>query len=242
MSIGSTVGGVAKRIDRQLGIRPWLRGEPRPPAGGFDLAGEKILDWGWICANLPQGRRRALEIGSGISPIVPAMLTLGYDVTAVDLCEDLSRQVSGFRFFMGDFNSLSLDPWFDIVVLCSVVEHMGLSGRFNSNGDPEADLKTMRKVQRLLAPDGLVFLTIPVGQDVVHVPWHRVYGTDRLPRLLDGFTVTKSRFLVKEPWGPWNECDRETAVACAPDIQRYALGEFILRNGNSKRTEGLCRE
>lgn len=228
MSIGSSLGGVAKRIDRQLGIRPWLRGEPRPPAGGFDLAGEKILDWGWICANLPRGPKRALEIGSGTSPIVPTMLSMGYDVTAVDLSEDLSRQVSGVRFFLGDFNTLKLEPGFDIVVLCSVVEHVGLSGRYNSGGDPEGDLKAMSKIQRLLSPDGLVFLTVPVGCDVVHGSWHRVYGPERLPRLLSGFEIIKSRFLTKKPWGPWSECDREAALAHPPEIQRYALGEMIL--------------
>ena len=41
-----------KGLDREFGVRAWLRGEPRPPRGGFDLAGEKIIDWGWICANL----------------------------------------------------------------------------------------------------------------------------------------------------------------------------------------------
>lgn len=228
MSIGSSLGGVAKRIDSQLGIRPWLRGESRPPAGGFDLAGEKILDWGWICANLPRGPKRALEIGSGISPIVPAMLAMGYDVTAVDLCEDLSRQVSGFHFLMGDFNALKLESGFDVIVLCSVVEHIGLSGRFNSGGDSDGDLKAMRKIQELLGPNGQLFLTIPVGEDVVHGSWHRVYGPERLPRLLNGFEVTKSRFLIKEPWGPWNECNREAALAYPRDIQRYALGEMIL--------------
>ena len=228
MSMSRTLGAVAKRVDQQLGIRPWLRGEPRPPAGGFDLAGEKILDWGWICANLPRAPKRALEIGPGISPIVPAMLAMGYDVTAVDLCEDLSRQVSGFRFRLGDFNAEEFEPDFDVVVLCSVVEHIGLAGRFNSTGDREGDLKAMSKVHRLLSPDGLVFLTLPVGQDVVHGSWHRVYGPERLPRLLSAFDIVKSRFLIKKPWGPWYECDRETALAHPPEIQRYALGEMML--------------
>ena len=38
MSARTAIKTIAKDIDRRLGIRPWLRGEPR---GGFDLAGEK---------------------------------------------------------------------------------------------------------------------------------------------------------------------------------------------------------
>jgi SAM-dependent methyltransferase len=228
MALGNLLGQLGRKIDRQFGAMAWLRGEPRPPAGGFDLDGEKLIDWGWICANLPREPRRALEIGSGKSPIVPAMLALGYDVTAVDLCEDLSRQVAGFRLLLGDFNALEIGPGFDVVVLCSVVEHIGLSGRYNSGEDPDGDLKAMRKIHSLLGPGGQLFLTISVGQDVVHRPWHRVYGRMRLPLLLEGFDIVQSRFLLKEPWGPWRECDEKTALKHPPQIQRYALGEMIL--------------
>ena len=54
MALGNAIGTVARRVDRRVGVRAWLRGDPRPPAGGFDLDGEKLLDWGWICANLPR--------------------------------------------------------------------------------------------------------------------------------------------------------------------------------------------
>jgi len=193
MTLGRTLGTVAKRLDQQLGIRAWLTGEPRPPAGGFDLDGEKLIDWGWICAHLPREPKRALEIGSGKSPTIPAMLALGYQVVAVDLCTDMSRQIEGFQLLLGDFNTLEIPAGFQVVVLCSVVEHVGLSGRFDSTEDAEGDLKAMQKVSSLLHPEGCVFLTIPLGQDVVHRPWHRVYGRDRLPRLLEGFEVVKSR-------------------------------------------------
>ena len=93
MNVQRSVGGLAKQLNRRLGILSWLAGEPRPPVGGFDLAGEKLIDWGWICVNLPRGAKRALDLGSGESPIVPAMLELGYDVVAIDLCKGMSEQI-----------------------------------------------------------------------------------------------------------------------------------------------------
>jgi len=228
MPLGKYLGNAAKRLDREFAIKAWLRGEPRPPGGGFDLAGEKIIDWGWICVNLPPGRKRALEIGCGESPVIPAMLAQGYDVVGVDFDSRLSRELGDFTFVQGDFNEVALVPGFDVIVACSAIEHFGLSGRYGSGEDHDGDLKAMRRLRSLLAPDGIAMLTIPVGTDVVHRPWHRVYGGRRLPLLLEGFRLVKSRFLIKEPWGPWRESTETLALAQPPDIRRYSLGEFIL--------------
>jgi SAM-dependent methyltransferase len=229
MALGKAIGTVARRVDRRFGVRAWLRGEPRPPAGGFDLDGEKLLDWGWICANLPRGRKKALEIGCGESPVIPAMLAMGYEVVGVDLGDRLASLVSGFTHVRGDFNQIDLDSDFNVVVACSSIEHFGLSGRFGSSEDPSGDLKAMQKISRLLLPGGLLFLTIPAGRDAVHKPWHRVYGRERLPRLLQGFEIVQQRFLSKKPWGPWQEANKEGALEYPADIRRYALGQWILR-------------
>lgn len=220
---------LARKINRRLGIVARLNGDVAPPPGGFDLDGEKLIDWAWICANLPHSPKKALEIGPGKSPIISAMLSLGYEVTAIDTCTDASKVISGFRFVCGDFQDFAPESKFDIVVLCSVVEHIGLSGRYNSKEDPDGDLQAMQKIKSLLTVHGQVFLTIPVGSDVVHKPWHRVYGERRLPKLLDGFEVVQSRYLTKEPWGPWQITTQQAALNSPVDVQRYCLGEMILR-------------
>jgi len=229
VSIGSTIGVLVRKIDRRYGVVALLNGEPRPPRGGFDLDGEKLVDWGWICSNLPRGPKRALEVGPGKSPIISAMLSLGYDVTAVDSSADPTTVVDGFRFVRGDFAEFSSNGRFEIIVVCSVVEHFGLAGRYNSKADADGDLKAMERVRALLEPTGRVFLTIPVGQDVVHKPWHRVYGRERLPKLLAGFEVVQSRFLQKMPGGAWFSTTQEQALDIPVDLRRYALGEMILK-------------
>lgn len=220
---------LARKINRRLGIVARLNGDVAPPPGGFDLDGEKFIDWAWICANLPRSPKKALEIGPGKSPIIPAMLLLGYEVTAIDTSADTSKMISGFRFVYGDFQDFAAESEFDLIVLCSVVEHIGLSGRYNSKEDTDGDLKAMRKIKSLLTRDGQVFLTIPVGSDIVHKPWHRVYGKRRLPQLLDGFEVVQSRYLMKQPWGPWQLTSQQEALSFPVDVQRYCLGEMILQ-------------
>ncbi len=229
MAVGNAIGTIARQVDRRFGIRAWLRGEPRPPAGGFDLDGEKLLDWGWICVNLPRGQKKALEVGCGESPVIPAMLALGYEVIGVDLKDRLANLVAGFTLLRGDFNELALDSEFDVVVACSSIEHFGLSGLYGSSEDPSGDLKATRKILDHLVAGGLFFLTIPVGCDAVHKPWHRVYGRERLPLLLRGFETVHQRFLSKEPGSPWRETSSEQALEQPVDLRRYALGEWILR-------------
>ena len=241
MGTGQLIGKMAKRVDRTLGLREWLRGEPRPPAGGFDLDGEKLIDWGWICANLPRRKLRGLEIGPGKSPVIPAMLALGYQVTAIDPWENPSEVVDGIRFIHHDFNKVRLSSEFDVIVLCSVAEHIGIGGRFNSHEDADGDLKAMAKIAQLLSRRGRLFLTIPVGADAIYRPWHRVYGRERLPLLLHGFQLICSRFLVKDPGGPWRVCSQEEALDSPADIRRYALGEMILCNTDAERAD-LDRE
>jgi Caenorhabditis protein of unknown function, DUF268 len=235
MGAGQLLGRMAKQVDRRFGIREWLRGEPRPPAGGFDLEGEKLIDWGWICANLPRRPVCALEIGPGKSPVIPAMLALGYEVTAIDPWDDPSTIIKGINFINHDFNETEIAGPFEVIVLCSVVEHIGIGGRFNSGDDSDGDLRAMTKVGQLLRNDGQLFLTIPVGADAVFSPWHRVYGRERLPRLLRGFDLISSRFLSKEPNGPWRLVSQEQALDAPQDIRRYALGEMILQKSSGGR-------
>lgn len=228
VSLGSQIGTVVRKLDKRFGVVALLNGEPRPPRGGFDLDGEKLIDWGWICSNLPSGPKRALEIGPGKSPIIPAMLSLGYEVTAVDTSADPTSIIEGFRFVPGDFNEFPCDQRFEVIVACSVVEHLGLDGRYNSKADADGDLKAMRRIHGLLQPSGKLLLTIPVGRDAVHKPWHRVYGQERLPKLLEGFEVVRSRFLEKEAGGAWFATTEEKALDTPVNIRRYALGEMIL--------------
>jgi len=228
VKLGYQLGRFARKLDSELGVRAWLRGEPRPPRGGFDLAGEKIIDWGWVCANLPAGPRRALEIGCGESPILPHMLARSYDVTCVDLDSGILGQLNGFNFIEGDFNDVDLVPEFDIIIACSSLEHFGLAGRYGALPDADADLKAMTKVGALLSRQGEALVTVPVGCDTVHSPWHRVYGKERLPRLLNGFAIKRSCFWTKTPWGPWYETTLKHALEHPVSVHRYALGQFVL--------------
>ena len=154
---------------------------------------------------------------------------MGHEVVGID-ADTLPYGIPGLTFHQGDFLELSLDEArFDIVVLCSVVEHIGLRGRYQQKDVPDGDLQAMRKVARLLKSGGILILTIPVGADLVFKPWHRIYGRERLPHLLDGFFVLCNRFFVKLPGDLWRQTDEHEAVRFDGKGLSYALGQYVLR-------------
>jgi hypothetical protein len=94
---------------------------------------------------------------------------------------------------------------FDLVINCSTVEHVGLTGRYRvTKRRPDGDSETMARLRDLMKPGGIMLLTIPVGQDAVYSPRHRIYGNERLPRLIEGYCIEKEAFWVKDKQNRWN--------------------------------------
>ena len=91
------------------------------------------------------------------------------------------RTVSGSEFSAFYLNEASS---FDIALSVSSFDHDGL-GRYGDPLNPDGDIEAMGKVLSILKPGGLLFLTVPVGPDVVVFNLHRRYGPVRLPALLN---------------------------------------------------------
>jgi SAM-dependent methyltransferase len=231
MTFKSSVKKTLKWLDYKLGLRAWLSSEPKEKLEEpLFLKGEKDLDYAWVVAHAGKGPGRALDVGFVNSPLSAILNALGYTVTGVDLRCDVPYELKEFTAIQGDFNQATLPfNYFDLAVLCSTVEHIGLSGRYDNPDNPDGDLQAMAKVRQVMKKDGKCILTIPVGLDGTFSPWHRVYGEERLPRLLEGFTITEFAFHVKESSDKWKPCERKKALAFRGSPSRYALGQFILQ-------------
>jgi SAM-dependent methyltransferase len=152
----------------------------------------------------------------------------GHDVVALDrLPPALDYVHPNVRAVQADILERPLaDCRFDQIVNCSSVEHVGLAGRYGSGDRPEGDLEAMAILRDLLAPSGRMLLTVPVGQDLVCPPLHRIYGSQRLPRLLEGYEVEEEQYWAKG--SAWERTDREEALATRGSRSFYSLGLFVL--------------
>lgn len=215
-----------------------IKHEMRSPQP-INLLGDRDIEWSWIAAQMPSGPGQALDFGNGGSYLPLIAAQRGFTVTAIDLEPVQWPYVyTNLRFIRGDILKTPLPAEnYDLIINCSTVEHVGLAGRYSvvdsrSNGDLEA----MARLWELLKPGGVMLLTIPVGQDAVFAPLCRVYGRQRLPRLLKNYVVEKEIFWTKDHQNQWILSDQEAALnfkasagSWDPLQNIYALGCFVLK-------------
>jgi SAM-dependent methyltransferase len=155
---------------------------------------------------------RIILIGGYEDPIGPALESLGWDVTITDPCLDDRSLIDVVA------DSYCSNKRYDIVVSCSVLEHV------------EDDLAFLQGIYSIMAPGGTALLTTDFRHDWVPnvpkpTPDVRLYSLDRLA------------FLVKSmPESVW--LDSPSWQAVEPyfffDGSEYCFCSISLRNDNSE--------
>jgi SAM-dependent methyltransferase len=208
-----------------------LQASSRISDAGDSLQGDRIVEWSFCLARLADGPGTTLDFGADVAFLSLAAAQRGHVVVALDrLPSALDYEDERVEVVQADILRRPLaDRTFDQILNCSSIEHVGLSGRYGSSGAPDGDLEAMAILCDLLAPRGKMILTIPVGRDLVCAPKHRIYGAERLPRLLDGFRVEEEQFWRKDTdAGLWRQAARETALETEGSAWFYSLGLFVL--------------
>lgn len=206
-----------------------LVGERVRPAGDPDLTGDRWVEWSFCMARMSAGPGRTLDFGADVGLLALAAAQRGHEVVALDrLPPALEYAHPQVRAVQADILDRPLaGETFDQIVNCSSVEHVGLGGRYGSTPAPDGDLEAMAWMRTLLGPGGRMLLTVPVGRDAVCAPLHRVYGRERLPRLLDGYRTVEAQHWVKDG-ARWAQADGDRALDVPGSERSYALGLFVL--------------
>ena len=133
---------------------------------------------------------KSVAIMGSVKPSYEA-ICLAYDgiPTTIEynkiICEDDRVKVMTVEEY--NKNPIKFDAAFSI----SSFEHDGL-GRYGDKLNPNGDIEAMAKMKQILKPDGILFLAIPVGKDLLAFNAHRIYGEHRLPMMLDDWEVLDS--------------------------------------------------
>jgi SAM-dependent methyltransferase len=197
----------------------------------IDLSGDRDIEWSWVASKIGFGRGEALDFGPGGSFLGLIAAQSGYNVTAIDIQNINWKYKHPKLFFLqGDIAKVTLKSnFYDLIINCSSIEHVGLVGRYGISEYVEnADIVIMKKLRGSLKTGGEMLLTIPIGIDTTFYPLHRVYGKERLPKLIEDFRIIKSEFWIKNSSNCWIIADRDEALNSIPGKNYYAIGCFLL--------------
>lgn len=136
---------------------------------------------------------RALVVGS-VSPWIEAILfRCGCrEIFTLDIAPIHSEIQEITTVTYSQWEKLELKA--DLILSFSTVEHIGL-GRYGDTEDQEADIKWMRHFAlENLTQGGVHLLGIPVGEMSIYSTAHRIYGPDRMERLLRDWRILETIF------------------------------------------------
>jgi len=204
---------------------------PAPP----NLRGDRHIEHSFIAANIPRGPGRGLDYGCSTTYLALIAARHGFKMIAVDLAPvQWFYKHDNATFVQEDFLKLKLETSrLDLIINCSAVEHVGLT-RYGDVEDEDGDLKVMSRMHEVLKPGAKMLLTVPVGQDAIHAPLHRIYGKQRLPQLLKGYKIEKKEFWIKDNENVWIKVPEKKAIEWQTKSTIYALGCFVLANTKRK--------
>jgi len=199
------------------------------------LTGDRCIEYAFVVKNLVKLDRNeyktVLDIGSWASPLTTIIKEIGFKVDGMDLPPSSPILYEGVKYIQGDFLSVDVKDSYDVVVLCSTIEHIGLGGRYGSKDIEDGDIKAIEKVKKILRPGGILILTIPYGEEKTIKPLHRVYNkTGRLLKYAyENFEVEVEEFYKNNLENVWVKCEEPEAREVKPSEDNYALGLFCFR-------------
>jgi hypothetical protein len=218
-------------VIKRVGYKIVRFGERFDAGAALTLSGDRDLEWSWVIAQAPTDSKRVLDFGPGNSTTPIALSFIGDEVVAFDLnTPEIPYGVENVRHVLGDITSPPPGLGeFDLIINCSTIEHVGLPGRYGSTEVSDGDLIGMKNLLHMLSDKGRMVMTIPVGIDGVFLPNHRVYGLDRLPKLLDGYKIETERYFEKtELKRHWAETTKDRALSTTSSLSFYSIGLFVL--------------
>ncbi len=75
-----------------------------------------------------------------------------------------------------------------------VIEHIGL-GRYGDSLDPEGSKKACKELQRIIAVNGDLYLSTPVGQERVEFNAHRIHSPDTILHYCDELSLVEFSYV-----------------------------------------------
>jgi len=158
------------------------------------LVNERIAEQPFVFGEIARlGRSaRILDVGGSESTVGLSLATLGHEVTIVDPRALLLAHPNLTHAACRLDELPAPTTLFDAAVVLSAVEHFGLEHYGLNWTDARADIAALSRLRELVAPGGVLVLTVPFGEEASVDDFQRVYDEAGLGELLAGWDVRTS--------------------------------------------------
>jgi len=167
---------------------------------------QRCAEYPWVLQKLGPGQGRLLlDVGCTGSLLDHELLARGFRVVGLDIADHTMRNSREAFVQTNVLNTGLPSETFDVIVVVSTIEHIGLESYSQDLLSENGDLLAIEELRRLLKRDGVLLLTIPYeGRGSFRIFrfgnrgefLERRYDCDRLAKLLKGFTVVESSFFL----------------------------------------------
>lgn len=175
-----------------------------------------------LAANIPE---KHVDIGSDIRMI--NVLSAFVPTEFLDY-RPLRADLSGLVCGSGNVAALSrADESIRSLSCLHVVEHIGL-GRYGDALDPKGSVKALGELQRVLAPYGRLYLSLPVGRERVCFNAHRVFAPQTIITAMSSLRLLE--FSLVDDAGAFHE-------SVSPDMAaglEYGCGLFVFEKPDAE--------
>ena len=135
------------------------------------------------------------DIGSRMDGFVSHLLTCGIRTTVIDIRPfqeiSIGYGVAKLDFIQADATNLEeiADGTIESLSALHSIEHFGL-GRYGDEINPDAWRIAIRNMSRILAVNGVLYLSVPVGQEEkLCFNAHRVFHPETICSAADGLSI-----------------------------------------------------
>ena len=183
----------------------------------------------WIFEANPQ---RHVDIGSSVEGFV-AHIASFREIEVFDV-RPITTEVPGVVFKQADMmqlNSLPVnkgDAYCDSLSCLHAIEHFGL-GRYGDPIDPKGYERGLANMARLLKPEGVFYLSAPIGQERVIFNANRVFDPNTIINFARNCGLTLQKLTVIGSGGSVKDVEATDDELSLLAQSFYNLGLFIFR-------------
>lgn len=178
----------------------------------------------WLARQVAQ-RKPDLHVDIASSVLTVSVLSATVETLFVDY-RPLQVRLPGLHSVTGTLLNLPFKDRSIASLSClHVIEHVGL-GRYGDPIDPEGSRKAVRELERVVAPGGRLYISVPVGRERVCFNGHRIFSPRTIRDWLGALALEK--FALVDDEGRFDDGASDELLTRGGS-QDYGCGLFLFR-------------